>query len=106
MISYSKTDKQTRYKFNIFTDYEDVELQKTLHLFRIVIDKQFYYNKSTVEDCIYLINRMLSTLNLIEDDRIEMERKILYHLSKHIMLSDNGKHKQYNIKDVHLKEWL
>lgn len=105
IISYSKTDKQTRYKFNIFEDYESVELQKTLHLFRIIIDKQFYYNKRSVEDCIYLINRMLSTLHYEEEDRIEMERKILYHLTKHIILSDNRKHKRYNIKDVYLKEW-
>lgn len=104
MISYSKTDKQTRYKFDIFKDYESVELQKVLHLFRIVIDKQFYYNKKNTEDCIYLINRMLSTLNFEEEDRIEMERKIFYHLSKHIILSDNGR-TRYNIKDVYLKEW-
>lgn len=105
MISYSKTDKQTRYKFDIFKDYDCVELQKVLHLFRIVIDKQFYYNKKSTEDCIYFINRMLSTINVTEEDKIEMERKILYHLTKHIILSDNGRHKLYNIKDVYLKEW-
>lgn len=105
MISYSKTDRQTRYKFDIFEDYESVELQKVLHLFRIVIDKQFYYNRQTTEDCIYLINRMLSKLHYDEDTRTEMERKILYHLTKHIILSDNGRHKRYNIKDVYKKEW-
>lgn len=102
MISYSKTDKQVRYKFSIFEDFKNVELQKALHLLRLLIDKNYYYDKKTKEECIYTINKALSTLNLNEDERIEMERKAFYHLSKHIILKQD---EVYNIKDVYLQEW-
>lgn len=103
-MSYSKADKQRRYNFDIFSEYEDVRLQKILHFIRIIIDREYYYKKKKDTECIFIINRIIRLVKLNESDDIEMERKVLYHLSKHIMLNDTKE--EYNIKEVYLKEWL
>lgn len=103
IISFSKTDKQNRYRFNIFEDYEEKHLQKVLHLLRIIIDKKYYYDKESAEECIEVVNRIIYSLNLKDEVKDEMQRKAFYHLSKHIILNID---KHYNIKEVYKKEWI
>lgn len=100
--SFSKTDKQSRYRFNIFDEYEDKHLQKVLHLLRMIIDKKVYYEKNDIDNTIDVVNKIIYSLKLNDNVKDEMQRKAFYHLSKHIILKQDT---YYNIKDVYKKEW-
>lgn len=87
----------SRFNFNIFEEYEEsVRLQAALHLLRILIDEAYYYNNKSVNDIVNIINKTLNSLRVDNKERIELERKALFHLNKHLLLGQD-----YNIKKVY-----